>query len=226
MVEARSVRRQFILSLLIAGAVSIGLFGYGAWRNNSLDYVYLTWNLFLAWLPLIFAIRLTMILRTKLWSSWEALGLSVLWLIFLPNSFYMISDFIHLQEVQTVNVLYDTVMFTSFIYSGVALGFSSLYLVHLQLIKRMSHKIAAGWISFTILACSGAIYIGRDLRWNSWDVLTNPGGLLFDLSDRFQHPSAYPTMFLTVASFFILLSSMYYMLWRGTMLIKSNRADS
>lgn len=216
----RSPRNQFIAALVVSSLVSVGLFGYGAWRNHSLEFAYLLWNLFLAWLPLLLAVRLVGVLRQKRWSSWEGLALSLLWLVFLPNSFYMISDFIHLQEVQRVDVLYDAVMFTSFIYTGVTLGFSSLYLVHLQLKRRFSRLTAAGWVAFTLLICSVAIYVGRDLRWNSWDVLTNPGGLLFDISDRVLHPEAYPQMFVTVISFFVLLISMYGLLWRGAELLR------
>lgn len=220
MVEWRSVRVQFVLALGVSTFVSLGLFGYGAWRNSSLSYDYLVWNLFLAWLPLIFALRLVSVLRRKLWSSWEALLISFLWLVLLPNSFYMISDFIHILEVRRLDVLYDALMFTSFIYTGVALGFSSLYLIHLQFRRRLSSHVAAGWIACTLLICSAAVYVGRDLRWNSWDVLTNPGGLLFDISDRLQHPSAYPQMLVTVTTFFILLASMYNLLWYGTRLVR------
>ncbi len=216
----RSPGIQFMLALVAASLVSVGLFAYGAWRNHSSDFNYLVWNLFLAWLPLLFAVRLVTLLRRKLWSSWEALGYSVLWLIFLPNSFYMISDFIHLLDVQRVNVLYDAVMFTSFIYTGVILGFSSLYLVHLQLKRRLESQAATLAVVLTLLVCCFAVYIGRDLRWNSWDVLTNPGGLLFDLSDRLQHPASYPRMVLTVTSFFVLLASMYGLMWRGARLLR------
>lgn len=216
----RSPRTQFILALGISTLVSVGLFAYGAWRNSSLGYDYLVWNLFLAWLPLIFAVRLIGLLRHKLWSSWEGLGVSMLWLVFLPNSFYMISDFIHLQEVKRVDVLYDAVMFTSFIYTGVVLGFSSLYLIHIQLRRRLSAPAATVWVAVTLFICSAAVYVGRDLRWNSWDVLTNPGGLLFDISDRLQHPSAYPQMLVTVITFFALLATMYGLLWRGSRLFR------
>ncbi len=221
MVKWRATRSQFMLALAISTLVGVGLFSYGAWRNHSLAYGYLVWNLCLAWLPLLFAIRLVALLRRKLWSSWEALTVSLLWLVFLPNSFYMISDFIHLQEVQRIDVLYDTLMFTSFIYTGVVLGFSSLYLVHLQLRRRLSARAAAGWVAVTLFICSTAVYVGRDLRWNSWDVLTNPGGLLFDISDRLQHLAAYPQMLVTIISFFVLLSSMYGLLWSGSRLLRS-----
>ena len=217
----RSDRSQFLLALVFSSFVSVGIFGYGAWRNHSFYNAYLIWNLTLAWLPLIFALRLMTVLRHKLWSSWEALGYSVLWLILLPNSFYLISDFIHLQDVKRVDVLYDALMFTSFIYTGVILGFSSLYLVHLQLRRRLEAREAASWIGVMLLICSVAIYIGRDLRWNSWDLLTNPGGLLFDISDRLQHPSAYPQMLVTISAFFVLLSTMYLLLWRGTRLLQT-----
>ena len=217
----RTPRRRFLLALLISSIVSLGLFVYGAWRNHSFEeFSFLPWNLVLAWLPFLFASRLFAMLKRKLWSSWEGLTLSVLWLVFLPNSFYMISDFIHLEDVKRVNVLYDTLMFTSFIYTGVALGFSSLYLIHLQLRRRLNAYEANIWIAITLLLSSAAIYLGRDLRWNSWDIITNPGGLLFDISDRLQHPSSYPQMILTITIFFVVLSSMYSLLWQGVGLLR------
>ena len=146
--------------------------------------------------------------------------MSVLWLVFLLNSFYMISDFIHLQDVRRVDLIYDTIMMTSFIYTGVTLGFSSLYLIHLQLRRRFSRWAAAWWVAFTLLLSSAAVYVGRDLRWNSWDILTNPGGVLFDISDRVLHPVSYPQMLVTIISFFVLLMSMYGLLWRGARLLR------
>jgi len=225
MIKWRSASSQFLLILGAATLVSVGLFAYGAWRNHSLADNYLIWNLALAWLPLVFALRLMSLLKYKLWSSWEALAVSVLWLLFLPNSFYLISDFIHLQDVQQVDVLYDAVMFTSFIYTGVVLGFSSLYLIHRQLSRRLTAATTTIWIAATLIICSSAVYVGRDLRWNSWDVLTNPGGLLFDISDRLQHAAAYPQMLVTVISFFVLLASMYGLAWHGLRLL-NRPADS
>lgn len=216
----QSPRAQFMLMLGISTLVSIGLFGYGALRNHSLVFDYLAWNLLLAWVPLLLSIRLIAVLRTKRWSSWEAMIVSVLWVIFLPNSFYMISDFIHLQEIRRVYLLYDVLMFTSFIYTGVVLGFSSLYLVHLQFRRRFSNDTVLAAIAAILVVCSSAIYIGRDLRWNSWDIITNPAGLLFDVSDRLTHPAAYPQMLVTVIGFLILLSTMYGLLWHGARLLQ------
>jgi uncharacterized membrane protein len=215
----RSPRNQFVLALLISSLVSFGLYLFGALQNDSLRYGYMLWNLFLAWLPLVFAMRLTTVLRNKLWSSWEGIGWSLLWLVFLPNSFYMISDFIHLHEIERFDPVYDTALFTSFIFTGVVLGFSSLYLIHRQLVRRLGERRAVGWVGLILLLCSIGIFIGRDLHWNSWDVLTNPGGLLFDISDRLMHISEYPQMIVIVVSFFVLLSTMYGLLWGGSRLL-------
>lgn len=216
----RSPKKQFILAIVISSIVSEGLFAYGAVRTHSLEFNYLSLNLVLAWIPLIIAIKLNLTLRRKLWSSWEALVLSFLWIIFLPNSFYMISDFIHLQDVSMSNVLYDAIMLTSFIYTGVILGFSSLFLLHLQFRRRVLPRTAAVWSSSALLISSIAIYFGRDLRWSSWNVLTDPGGLLFDISDRLKHITSYPDMVISIVAFFVLLSAMYNLLWRGAHLFR------
>jgi uncharacterized membrane protein len=218
-------RTQFLMALLLATVITLGLFAVRALRNGNLDYDYLVWNLFLGWLPLLFALKLTSILRQKLWSSWEAVGYSCLWLLFLPNSFYMVSDFIHLDRLPTVDLLQDAVMITAFVYLGLTIGFSSLYLVHLELKKRFSPKGSALWVGGFLGLASLAIYMGRDLRWNSWDILTNPSGLLFDLSDRLLNPSGYGQIAVTILGFFALLSGMYAVIWFGARLIWNREED-
>ncbi|HSX08436.1 MAG TPA: DUF1361 domain-containing protein, partial [Candidatus Saccharimonadales bacterium] len=79
---------QLVLSLGAASVVSVCFWLVGAVAENRYHEGYLIWNLFLAWLPLLFATLLARLLRTKAWSSWLGLGLTFLWLVFLPNSFY------------------------------------------------------------------------------------------------------------------------------------------
>lgn len=211
---ANPARRQFVFALLIMTGVSLALFAADAWRNRSLADGYLVWNLFLSWLPLLFAVRLMVVLRTKLWSSWEGLLFSFLWLVFLPNSFYMISDYIHLQDVPSVDILFDAVMLTSFVATALILGFSSLYMVHVQLVRRLKARLGGASIGVVLLLCGFAIYLGRDLRWNSWDVLFNPAGILFDISDHLIHPLSNSDMFTATFGFFVLLGSLYVVGWQ------------
>jgi len=207
-------RERVVASLVGLTMVSIGLFGVGALTNHSLQFAYLLWNLFLAWVPLGMMALLFRTLKTRLWSSWLPFCLTILWLVFLPNSFYMISDFIHIQDVARHDLLYDVVMFTSFIFTGALVGFCSLYLVHAELRKRVSMVSSSIWIGVILFLCSFAVYLGRDLRWNSWDVLVNPAGILFDVSDHLIHPLQHLNMFSTVGSFFVLLTSLYTVGWQ------------
>lgn len=209
-----SPRERVVASLGGLTTVSVGLFVVGAVTNQSLQFSYLLWNLFLAWLPLLLVALLFRILKTRLWSSWLPFLLTVLWLVFLPNSFYMISDFIHIQEVVRHNLLYDVVMFTAFIFTASLVGFCSLYMMQVELRKRVSLRASSTLIGVILFLCSFAIYLGRDLRWNSWDILVNPAGILFDVSDHLIHPLQHVDMFSMTFSFFVLLGSLYVVGWQ------------
>jgi uncharacterized membrane protein len=205
---AKSAGLLVWLSLL--SAVSIGFFIVSAINNRSLADWYLVWNLFLAWLPLVCIFWLLKILPLKPWLSWQPLSLTALWLIFLPNSFYLVSDLLHLQDVARANILYDSVMFESFVLTGLLLGYVSLYVMHEELRKRISNRLAALLIGFVIFLCSFAIYLGRDLRWNSWDVLLNPAGILFDISELIVHFRMHEQALTMTLAFFILLTTLYF----------------
>lgn len=209
-----SARARLGVALAASSLASVGLFFVGAWSNQSFEFAYLMWNLFLAWIPLFLVLQLERVLRTNLWSSWVALLFTALWVGFLPNSFYLITDYIHIQEVTPrVDLLYDVVMFSSFIFNGVLLGYISLYLVHWQLVQRVSARLATALIGFVLLLSSFAIYIGRELRWNTWDIIANPASLLLDVSDRVLNPREHPQAFTTTVTFFILLTSIYAVIW-------------
>jgi uncharacterized membrane protein len=105
-------------------------------------------------------------------------------------------------------------MILSFSLNGYLLGFTSIFLLHQQLVKRLKSRQAHLLIAAILLLCSFAIYLGRYLRWNTWDVILNPAGLLFDVSDRIINPAAHTQTFITTFSFFILLGSLYIVLWQ------------
>jgi uncharacterized membrane protein len=204
----------FVWPLAMLTLVSIGFFIVGAIENHSRVFWYLMWNLFLAWLPLVFALWLLPVIRRFGWTSWPGIILTLLWLNFLPNSFYMVSDFIHLQDYQRVDVVFDAVMFALFVLTGLLIGFSSLYLIHIELIKRLKKRNAWCWIGAILVICSFAIYLGRDLRMNSWDILTNPAGILFDITDPIVNPKAHGLAFTTTLTFSIFLISLYVVVWQ------------
>lgn len=206
--------KQLIYALALSNMLSVVLFlsrvvASGGWR-----YAFILWNLVLAVVPLFFALWLIYRLRTTLWSDNLNIVISLLWLGFLPNSFYIVSDLIHIHDSGEVSILFDVTVFFSTIFNAYVAGFTSLYLIHEALLKRLKYVWAHATIGFILLLCGFAIYLGRFLRWNTWDVLANPAGLLFDVSDRFVNPSAYPQFFVTTITFFAVLGSMYIVIWQ------------
>lgn len=209
------VKMSYFKALCATTAVSCGFLVVLAATQADTVPVYLVWNLFLAWVPFVLTGWLDNILRRKAWSSWEGLLATLLWLIFLPNTFYMVSDFIHLADVDAGRLLFNAVVYTLFIALGVILGISSLYPVHQALRRRLGPRGAGALVVAILGICSVAIYIGRDLRWNSWDVVADPAGVLFDLSSRLLHPAQYGPMLAVILPFFVLLCSLYGVAWFG-----------
>ena len=211
--------------LAVSSGLSIALFGARALSSHNTRYWFLLWNLFLAWLPLFFAVFLVNHLKNNRWLSLKGIALTLLWLGFLPNSFYLVSDFVHLRATGDVSVLYDVVLFMSYAWNGMLLGFTALLLVHWQLAKRVGRNQAVWIIGLIILLCSFAIYLGRYLSWNTWDILTNPGGILFDVSERLVQPSSYPNTFKITALFTVALSVMYYTVYKLVAAITGERPE-
>lgn len=200
-------------ALIVSNLVSAVLFVLRIQQAENIRYWFLLWNLVLAWVPLGLVLLLRERLKTMRWLTWQNVVLSVLWVGFLPNSFYLISDLVHLHETGEVSILYDAVMFMSFIFNGVAAGFASVFLMQAMAQRRFARKHVHIAVGFVFLLCSFAIYLGRDLRWNTWDILINPAGILFDVSERVINPLTHIEAFSTTALFFVLLGSIYIVAW-------------
>lgn len=211
-----------LTALLISNGVSVGLLFIQIVTDSSSQFGFLVWNLFLAWLSLFFAMILKTYLVKHPWLSWQAILLTLLWLGFLPNSFYLAADLIHIQVFSKANVLYDVVMLLSFTFNGFISGLASVFVVHNELLKRLKADTAHVLVGLTLLASSFAIYLGRSLRWNTWDVIVNPAGILFDVSDRIINPGAHPQAFVTTATFFVLIGSVYLVTWQFVRAIKKD----
>jgi uncharacterized membrane protein len=215
--------RGIIGALIISNLVSVVLLLMRFAASDNLRYWFLIWNLILGWLPLLFAFLLIAQLRKDRWLSIISVGFTMLWLGFLPNSFYLVSDIIHIHETGEVNILYDIVMFMSFIFNGFVSGLLSIYLIHKALLKRESAAVSHAIIAGVFLLASFAIYLGRVLRWNTWDALVNPAGVLFDVSEQVINPVSNPQSFVTTVTFFALLGSVYVVVWQLVLAIRNSK---
>ncbi len=208
-------RRQMavIAALAFATAVCLVQLAVRAVYARSTGYSGLVWNLFLAWLPMLGALLAYNLGRRGRWQDWLlVLPCLVFWLLFFPNAPYILTDILHLQPRGNVPLWYDLILLISFAWTGAFLGLISLYLM--QSLVRRSAGVTISWLfALGVLALSGfGVYLGRFPRWNSWDVLANPSGLLLDIAHLVRHPVANAPTFVFSALFALCLAAMYFML--------------
>lgn len=186
-------RRWLLLSVLgLSSALSTVLSAFRIWYSDTFTYLFLNWNLLLAWIPLGLALVLWRLDRRFRRPKVIMLAVFAGWFLFFPNSPYIVSDLIHLSPRDGVPLWFDTIMIFSFAWNGLILGFLSLWLVQ-QLITGWLGR-AASWllVAATLGATGFGIYLGRFQRWNSWDILVDPVGLLRDVAVRLANPLDYP----------------------------------
>lgn len=146
------------------------MLAYRLVKSESLSYIFLVWNLFLAFVP--YWISCYMAAKDKL--SMKQLPLMGLWLLFLPNAPYILTDLVHLRPRPGIPFWFDLVLISSFALSGFMLFYRSLadvlWLCRQQ-VRELYVNIALPFV-FGIVAFG--LYLGRYLRFNSWDVVQHP----------------------------------------------------
>ncbi len=173
--KSTDFKRIVVVSMLLFWCVA--MIAVRIDQTGSGYYRFLIFNLFLAGMPLFFSTVLR--LASHLRFHWIIqLSLLCLWLLFLPNAPYILTDIIHLARVSHAPIWYDLALLLSCAGTGLLLGYLSLIDVQGIVVRRFGS--AWGWIfALVSLVLSGfAIYLGRFLRWNSWDVLIEPTRVL------------------------------------------------
>lgn len=212
--ELSEAEKRFLVSAGIISVLCVAFFCVRVILSGVTRYVYVPENLALAWLALILAWFLTKQLKVRRWLSWQNILLSVLWLFFVPNAWYVLTDFIHVDSRGEVSQLFDIMMMSSLVFAGFCVGFASLFLVHKELNKRFKPTRAHLMVAVIILLSSFAIYMGRNLRWNTWDIIADPSGILLNVSDRLIDPLSYPSARSVTFLFFVLLGGIYTAIWQ------------
>lgn len=156
--------------------------------SGSAHFLFLIWNLFLAWVPYAISI----LFRSKLaGNKGGRLLLFGSWLLFFHNALYIITDIIHLKETGLVPIWYDAVLLFTASFAGLAMGFASLINAEL-FIGRLFPRLSKGYspmiiILFFFLGAFG-VYLGRFERWNSWNIINDPSALLQNIVIKFTAP--------------------------------------
>lgn len=177
------VERTLLLSCLF----SLALLAARIWHTGHGSFIFLGWNLFLAFVPYVVSKKL---MQQVSWiqSSPKFAFAFVVWLLFIPNSFYIITDLFHLHQTTAIPLWADLALILSFAWNGLLLGILS--------VRQMEKLVTAKWklandafFIYPIMFLNAfGVYVGRFLRFNSWDVVSNPFGLAQDIAYLLFHP--------------------------------------
>jgi len=178
-----TMRQWLIIScgfscLLLVGRVLI---------TGYLTYIFLVWNLFLAFLP--YAITEWLWTHNQVAKNkWKLMAAMIPWLLFIPNSFYILTDLFHLDTFHSAPKWFDLLLIFSFAWNGLLLGLTSVRKTEL-ILEALSGRGFSLFIVFSVMWLNAfGIYIGRYLRFNSWDVITQPFSLFNEMFEILLHP--------------------------------------
>jgi len=155
--------------------------------TGYLTYIFLVWNLFLAFLP--YAITEWLWTHSQVAKNkWKLMAAMILWLLFIPNSFYILTDLFHLDTFHSAPKWFDLLLLFSFAWNGLLLGLISVRKTEM-LLEEVSGRGFSLVIVFMVMWLNAfGIYIGRYLRFNSWDVITQPFSLFNEMFEILLHP--------------------------------------
>ena len=175
--------------------------------KSTQDYfgLFLVWNLFLAFIPLGIAWYAQQ-LKPGL-KSYLLLGI---WLLFLPNAPYVITDLVHLSYSPSHWLIYDAFVILLFAAISLYFGFLSILEMRRHFKTKYSNTLLNAAIACILLLCGFGIYLGRVVRFNSWDVVTNPLELMRTIARFLYHPFTYAGVWLFTLGFGLLLNLAYF----------------
>ena len=203
-----------MLALSFASAVSVVLvIGRMVWMRDT-HYAFLIWNLFLAWVPMIFVLFAREHQKAGANPGWRFLAFGGAWLLFFPNAPYIFTDIVHVTKYYS-HFWVDLVLVLINALTGLIIGFVSLYLMQ-SAVRRMAGKTAS-WVFIGAVAAlsSLGICLGRFLRLNSWDVVM-PWKMFHRIGTWTAESSAYPGSILFPILFAAFLFTAYLMLYALT----------
>jgi uncharacterized membrane protein len=161
----------------------------------------MVWNLYLAAIPTALALALFRHPARTGTSWWLTFGV---WLLFLPNAPYVLTDVVHMVDDLHAAPSHEHAYAVLVTYALFAAAGLVSYVVSMQLFRRFLHRVAPNRLIAPILLtvhglCIVAMYIGRIVRLNSWDVVVAPRSVLASVV-RVPHPS---TVVLLAAMFVV-----------------------
>lgn len=179
-----SVTISLLMATLLVVCLCLIRFGY----TQKITFFFLLWNLFLAWIPYFCAIFWKNFRHKSGRNLWMQNLPLVFCILFLPNAPYIITDLIHLKNTMGSYKLLDEALVFTCAWNGLMLFMATLHIIN----KELKNYVSPIWnqlIILVIIFISGfGIYVGRYLRFNSWDILSSPFKLINATADVIFNP--------------------------------------
>jgi uncharacterized membrane protein len=169
---------------------------------------FLAWNLFLAFVPYVLSNYLA---QHTGWmkNKWKCMAALTAWLVCIPNSFYILTDLFHLHDSQSMPRWFDLLLIVTFAWNAMLMGIMSVR--HIEKITQAMWRYRYDWLFvFPVMWLNAlGIYIGRYLRFNSWDIVSNPFELIADIFNMLVHPLRFVNAWGMIVCFSFFLSIFY-----------------
>jgi uncharacterized membrane protein len=195
--------------LIISSLFSLTLLTTRVIASGRLSYAFLAWNLFLAYVPYFISQwldRHQQILRNRI----KLVSLIFTWILFMPNSFYILTDLFHLENMGNDHSWFDLTLILSFAWSGVIFGILSIRKMEM-LLKKAKGNLVSGFIICTVMWLNAfGVYIGRFLHFNSWDIIVNRFSLLTEITNIIFNPYDYRYAWAMSICFAFFMIIIYY----------------
>ena len=216
--QLRKHRRLELTLLLMASCfLSFGLIVLRVMVTKQIGFLFLVWNLFLAFIP--FFISSWLYLFKHRFSKITMLPFVALWLLFFPNAPYIITDIIHLHPDKSFNYWYNLLIVVSTAWNALILGLLSLNDIQNVVADKFNKHIAWLFSITSLFLGAFGIYLVRILRWNSWDLFFDTKDLMYDITERITNPTAHGRT-LGITLFYGMFLLIIYLFFRQLMLRK------
>ena len=191
----RFAMRQGVYPVVLSTLLACTFLAGRIYLSRHLTYIFLVWNLFLAWIPFLVSLWISSLYQRQPRRWWYLLLPSLVWLTFFPNAPYIVTDLLHLQHRPPAPMWYDLGLLSIFAWTGLFLAVYSLQAMQ-TLIKSLAGSVTSWLFVAGVIGLSGlGIYIGRFLGWNSWDLFLHPQAVLADILIRLVNPLQYTAAF-------------------------------
>lgn len=173
--------------LFFALLILLAMVSFRIVYSHKLYYLFLIWNTFLATLPY----ALSELMAKNTFAKLPNVFIATACILFLPNALYLISDFEHLAERPPVPFFYDILLMFYTALLGLLFNILALRNLHRVSLRYWKPPATNRLIALVIFLSGFGVYLGRYLRWNSWDLITNPRALFYDCVYHAVHPSLF-----------------------------------